>query len=157
MRFSSHAPTNPYLSYADYTNSSQPFLGFDVSEKLGVVAAATEDCRVKMYGLWTGKAMHVSDKSRHISPSKTYCIGPRGMTDRLNDDIERRGGYMTGAEHYQGQTIKCVRFVGGEVEDDFENRHGIQQNEEGLMVACGNNVDMWSWSQPSWESENEPR
>lgn len=157
MRLLSQAPTNPYLSYTDYNNASQPFLGFDVSEKLGVVAAATEDCRVKMYGLWTGNAMHVSDKSRHISSSRTYSIGPRGMTDRLNDDIEKRGGYMTGDEHHQGKTIKCLRFVGGEVEDDFGNRHGIHQNEEGLMVACGNIVDMWSWSQPSWESENEPR
>ncbi|KAA6409998.1 MAG: hypothetical protein FRX48_06612 [Lasallia pustulata] len=78
-RMLSQTPTNPYLSYPDYTNSSQPFLGFDVSENRGLVAAATEDCTVRMYGLWTGKSMHVGDKSHHISPNKTYSIGPRGL------------------------------------------------------------------------------
>ena len=144
----SQTPTNPYLSYPDYTNSSQPFLGFDVSENKGLVAAATEDCRVRMYGLWTGKAVDVGDKRRHISPTKAYSNGPLGMRDRHNDEVEKQGGYMTGDESYRGQLVNYLRFVGGDVEEGFENRHDIQQNEEGLMVACGNRVDMWSWSQP---------
>lgn len=157
MRLPSQPSTKAYLSYPDYTNSFQPFLGFDISEKLGLVAAATEDSRVKMYNLWTGKVLHAGDKSCHISPHKTYSIGPRGMRDRHNDEVEKHAGYMTGDEHYRGPLVKCLRFVGGEIEEDFENRHGMQQNEEGLLVACGDWVDMWSWSQPLWESDNMPR
>lgn len=147
-RMLSQTPTNPYLSYPDYTNSSQPFLGFDVSENRGLVAAATEDCTVRMYGLWTGKAMHVGDRSHHVSPNKTYSIGPRGMRDRQHDDFEKLGGYTTGDDIYHGQLVKCLRFVGGGAGEDYE---------DGLMVACGNRVDMWSWSQPLRESENNPR
>ena len=100
--------------------------------------------------------MHLGDKSHHVSPNNTYSTGPRDMRDRQDDDFEKQGGYMAGDDIYRRRLVKCLRFVEGGAVEDFENRHGIQQNEDGLMVACGNRVDMWSWSQPLRESENNP-
>ena len=47
--------TNPYLSYPNHTNSAHPSLGFDVSPSLGLVAAATDECEVQLFEIWTGK------------------------------------------------------------------------------------------------------
>ena len=157
MRIMPHTATTPYLSYSGYENFHLPSLGFDVSERLGLVATATEDCRVKMYGLWTGKAVDVGVKRHHISPSKRYPGGPQGMMQRDNDEHGKESGYMTRDENYAGDLVRCLKFVGRDSEGDSKEYYGMRQNEEGLMVGCGNRVDMWSWSQRLWESRDDPR
>ena len=47
--------TNPYISYPNYQNIAHPSLGFDISTSLGLVAAGTDECGVKLFELWTGK------------------------------------------------------------------------------------------------------
>jgi hypothetical protein len=44
-----------YLSFPYYENSANMFLGFDVMISQGLVASATEDRKVNMFELWTGK------------------------------------------------------------------------------------------------------
>ena len=47
--------TDPYISYPKYKNSAHPSLGFDISTSLELIAAATDECGVQLFELWTGK------------------------------------------------------------------------------------------------------
>ena len=48
------AASTPYRSYPAYVNKARTDLGFDVSPALGLVAAATDDRRVRTWDLWSG-------------------------------------------------------------------------------------------------------
>ncbi|MCJ1284301.1 hypothetical protein MMC26_003632 [Xylographa opegraphella] len=49
------AATAPYIEYPSYRNSAHGNLGFDVSNVMGLVAAATDEGEVKIWDGWTGK------------------------------------------------------------------------------------------------------
>lgn len=60
------AATTPYLSFPEYNNSYYSDIGFDVDTEIGLVAAATDNFRVKLFSLKSGMIIDTPTSNRTL-------------------------------------------------------------------------------------------
>ena len=79
--------TRAYRSYPAYRNSGFPNLGLDLSTELGLIAAATEDRRVVLHDVWSGKVVEAGF-DHLICRAQVQClsfVGEKGEVDGIGD------------------------------------------------------------------------
>ena len=111
--------TVPYISYSAYRNSSYCFLGFDASSSLGLIAAATEDKKIKMLELWTGKEIVPAWGIEKVWEEQVQCL----LFVHSNDPATFNSVEETKTKTRNGDTGLCKR----------------------LLIASGDSVVEWGW------------
>ncbi|KAI9735256.1 MAG: hypothetical protein M1834_001846 [Cirrosporium novae-zelandiae] len=79
-RSPSFAPqsSRPAISYEGYRNWTSETIGFDIDPELGIVAAATDDGKVQLFELYTGKAVQSPLCRAHFDETVTCLKFTRG-------------------------------------------------------------------------------